>query len=82
MMGVTALVYPIAHVAIYFAFRHWNFAFIANEMVTRPTLILATLSTIGLVVLGATSVDAAIMMRGARMMPATGAMSRMKLSLS
>jgi sulfoxide reductase heme-binding subunit YedZ len=66
MIGVAALVYTISHVVIYFAFRHWNFAFIANEMATRPTLILATLSTIGLVVLGATSVDAAIRYMGAK----------------
>jgi methionine sulfoxide reductase heme-binding subunit len=66
MIGVAALVYTISHVVIYFAFRHWNFAFIANEMATRPTLILATLSTIGLVVLGATSVDVAIRYMGAK----------------
>ena len=66
MIGVTALVYTIAHMIIYFAFRHWDFAFIANDMVTRLTLILATLSTIGLIVLGATSVDAAIRYMGAK----------------
>jgi methionine sulfoxide reductase heme-binding subunit len=66
MIGVTALVYTIAHVVIYFAFRHWDFAFIANDMVTRLTLILATLSTLGLIVLGATSVDAAIRYMGAK----------------
>jgi len=65
MIGVTALVYTIAHVVIYFAFRRWDFAFIAGDM-TRLTLILATLSTIGLIVLGATSVDAAIRYMGAR----------------
>jgi hypothetical protein len=53
-------------VVIYFAFRHWDFAFIANDMATRLTLILATLSTIGLIVLGATSVDAAIRYMGAK----------------
>jgi methionine sulfoxide reductase heme-binding subunit len=65
MIGVTALVYTIAHVIIYFAFRRWNFAFIANDL-ARLTLILATLSTIGLIVLGATSVDAAIRRMGAK----------------
>ena len=65
MIGVTALVYTIAHVVIYFAFRRWDVAFIANDMM-RFTLILATLSTIGLIVLGATSVDAAIRYMGAR----------------
>jgi methionine sulfoxide reductase heme-binding subunit len=66
MIGVTALVYTIAHVIIYFAFRHWDFAYIANDMSTRLTLIVATLSTIGLIVLGATSVDAAIAYMGAK----------------
>ena len=42
MIGVTALVYTIAHVIIYFALRSWNFAAIANEMLTRLTLIVAT----------------------------------------
>lgn len=66
MIGVTALVYTIIHVIIYFAFRHWDFTFIANDMATRLTLILATLSTIGLIVLGVTSVDAAIRYMGAK----------------
>ena len=65
MIGVTALVYTIAHIIIYFALRGWDFAFIAKD-ITRLTLILATLSTIGLIVLGATSVDAAIRYMGAR----------------
>jgi sulfoxide reductase heme-binding subunit YedZ len=66
MIGVTALVYTIAHVIIYFAFRRWDFAYIANDMATRLTLVLATLSTIGLIALGATSVDAAIRYMGAK----------------
>jgi sulfoxide reductase heme-binding subunit YedZ len=65
MIGVAALAYTIAHVLIYFAFRNWDFAFIANDMM-RLTLVLATLSTVGLVVLGATSVDAAIRYLGAK----------------
>ena len=66
MIGVTALVYTVAHMVIYFALRQWNFALIANDMTTRLTLVLATLSTIGLIVLGATSVDAAIRYMGAK----------------
>jgi methionine sulfoxide reductase heme-binding subunit len=66
MIGVTALVYTIAHMVIYFAFRRWDFVFIANDMMTRLTLIVATLSTVGLVVLGATSVDAAIRYMGTK----------------
>jgi len=66
MIGVTALAYTLAHIVIYFALRFWNFAFIANEMVTRLTLIVATVSTIGLIALGVTSVDAAIAHMGAK----------------
>jgi len=66
MIGVTALVYTIAHMIIYFAFRRWDFAIIANDMMTRLTLIVATVSTIGLIALGATSVDAAVRVMGAR----------------
>jgi methionine sulfoxide reductase heme-binding subunit len=66
MIGVTALAYSVAHIIIYFALRFWNFAFIANEMVTRLSLIVATLSTIGLIALGATSVDAPVRRMGAK----------------
>ena len=66
MIGVTALAYTIAHMVIYFALRHWDFAFIAGETVTRLTLIAALVSTIGLIALGATSVDAAISHMGAK----------------
>src|SRR5260370_37619740 len=65
MIGVTALVYTIAHMVIYFALRRWDFAFIANDMTTQLTLMLATRSTIGLIVLRATSVAAAIRDMGA-----------------
>ena len=64
MIGVTALVYTIAHMLIYFAFRRWDVAIIANDMTTRLTLVVATLSTVGLIVLGATSVDAAVRYMG------------------
>jgi methionine sulfoxide reductase heme-binding subunit len=66
MIGVSALVYTIVHIIFYFGLRQWNFPTIANEMMIRATLIVATLSTIGLIVLGATSLDAAIRYMGAR----------------
>jgi sulfoxide reductase heme-binding subunit YedZ len=66
MIGVTALVYTIVHTVLYFGLRSWNFANIANETFTRLTLVVATLSTIGLIVLGATSLDAAIRRMGTR----------------
>jgi methionine sulfoxide reductase heme-binding subunit len=64
MIGVTALAYTAAHIIIYFALRFWNFAFIANEMATRLSLIVATAATVGLIALGATSVDAAVRRMG------------------
>ena len=66
MIGVAALVYTVAHMVIYFALRFWDFPAIASEMATRATLVVATLSTVGLIVLGSTSVDAAIRRMGAR----------------
>src|SRR5262249_11510722 len=66
MIGVTALAYTIGHIIVYFALRLWNFAHIAHEMVTRLSLILASVATIGLLALGATSVDAAVRRMGAR----------------
>jgi sulfoxide reductase heme-binding subunit YedZ len=66
MIGVTALAYTIGHIIIYFALRFWNFASIAHEMMTRISLILATIATIGLIALGATSLDAAVRRMGAR----------------
>jgi len=66
MIGVTALVYTVAHMVIYFAFRRWDVAIIANDMMTRLTLVVATLSTVGLIVLGVTSVDAAVRYMGAK----------------
>jgi sulfoxide reductase heme-binding subunit YedZ len=66
MIGVTALAYTVAHIVIYFALRFWNFASITHEMVTRISLILATIATIGMIALGATSLDAAVRRMGAQ----------------
>jgi methionine sulfoxide reductase heme-binding subunit len=66
MIGVTALVYTIGHMVIYFGLRRWDFTLITIDMTTRLTLIVATLSTVGLIVLGTTSVDAAIRSMGAK----------------
>jgi methionine sulfoxide reductase heme-binding subunit len=66
MIGVTALAYTFAHIVIYFALRFWNFVSIAHEMATRFSLIVASVATIGLIALGATSLDAAIRQMGAK----------------
>jgi sulfoxide reductase heme-binding subunit YedZ len=65
MIGVTALLYTLGHVVIYFALRMWNFTFILNEVTTQLSLILATLSTVGLIALGVTSTDGSIRRMGA-----------------
>ncbi len=66
MIGVTALVYTIVHIVLYFALRAWNWPLIANELVTRLSMVVAVLSTIGLIILGATSLDAAIRSMGTK----------------
>jgi methionine sulfoxide reductase heme-binding subunit len=66
MIGVMALIYTLAHMILYFALRLFNFPLIGTEMVTRLTLFVATISTIGLIVLSATSLDAAIQRMGVK----------------
>ena len=65
MIGVTALVYTIAHTIIYFALRTWDFSIISVEIVTRISIFIATVSLLGLIPLGVTSVDAAVRRMGA-----------------
>jgi methionine sulfoxide reductase heme-binding subunit len=65
MIGVTALLYTLGHVVIYFALRMWNFTFILHETATQLSLVLATLSTVGLIALGVTSTDGSIRRMGA-----------------
>jgi len=64
-LGLSALVYTVFHVLTYFAFDSWDFRQIAREMSQMtPNIIAATVSTIGLVALGATSCDACIRRMG------------------
>jgi sulfoxide reductase heme-binding subunit YedZ len=65
MIGVAALVYAVLHLVIYFSFRSFDFAFIAGDML-RLSMLVAALSIIGLMSLGATSLDAAIRYMGAK----------------
>jgi sulfoxide reductase heme-binding subunit YedZ len=66
MAGVTALVYTLAHALIFFAFRSWDISVIIKETVARWSPIVATLSTVGLIVLAATSFDAAVRYMGVK----------------
>jgi sulfoxide reductase heme-binding subunit YedZ len=66
MLGVGALAYCLAHTIAYFALRFFDPGFIAVEMSTRLSLIVATLSLVGLIALGLTSFDGAIKWMGTR----------------
>jgi methionine sulfoxide reductase heme-binding subunit len=66
MAGVTALIYTLAHALIFFAFRSWDLSDIFKETIARWSPIVALLSTVGLVVLGSTSFDAAVKQMGAK----------------
>ena len=66
MTGVTALVYTLVHALIFFAFRSWDISVIIKETVARWGPIVAMLSTVGLIVLAATSFDAAVQYMGVK----------------
>lgn len=66
MIGLAGLAYAIAHLPFYFALRLWDVQMALDELLRRVSLILATLSLIGLCALGATSFDAAIRWMGER----------------
>ena len=65
MLGVAALIYSAAHLVIYFWLRSWDAPFILNETLTRLSLLIATFALLGLIVLGATSLDHVIRRMGA-----------------
>ncbi|MET0429147.1 MAG: ferric reductase-like transmembrane domain-containing protein [Microvirga sp.] len=65
IIGVSALVYSIVHVVAFFALDRWEWPRIALETMTRPSLVVATASIVGLVALGTTSFDAAVRRLGA-----------------
>lgn len=67
MIGVAALAYTAGHVVIYTVLYKMDLEFLARDVLSRPTLVVASLSTLGLLVLGATSFDGAVRrMGGAR----------------
>ena len=66
MIGVAALIHTLGHVVAYLMLDKWRWDMIAREMTTRPTLIVATIATLAMVALGATSFDRAVTSLGAR----------------
>jgi sulfoxide reductase heme-binding subunit YedZ len=63
-IGVTALIYTLVHAMIFFALRSWDLSVIVKETIARWSPIVALLSTVGLIVLAATSFDAAVQTMG------------------
>lgn len=66
MIGVGAFGYTVAHLICYFWLRFFDPAFIITETATRISLIIATISFVGLLALALTSFDATIKWFGAQ----------------
>jgi len=64
MIGIGALAYSLLHLVAWLGLRMWDWGALGGEWSRRPTLIIATVALIGLIVLGATSFDAAIRWMG------------------
>lgn len=60
MLGVTAMAYALAHLALYAVDQNLDLAKVASEIVLRIYLTIGFVALAGLVALGATSTDAAI----------------------
>lgn len=60
MLGVSVLAYALLHVTLYAAQEQWNLLKVASEIVLRFYLTIGFVALLGLVLLGATSFDAAI----------------------
>ena len=63
MLGVAAVAYALAHCVVFFWLIHFDAKNFRMELV-RPTIWIATASTVGLVVLALTSYDAAVSKMG------------------
>ncbi len=66
MVGLAGFAYTLVHVVVYVGLDSYDIGFIANEFMTRPTIWVATASTLGLVALGVTSFDDAIRRMGSQ----------------
>jgi sulfoxide reductase heme-binding subunit YedZ len=63
MLGVTAVVYTLIHCVVFFWLIHLDWPTFVKET-QRPTIWVATASTVGFLVLAATSLDAAVAKMG------------------
>ena len=66
MIGVTGLVYALAHVAMYFGLDNYDLSRVAVEVRGQSTLWIATAATLALLALGVTSFDGAIRAMGTK----------------
>ncbi|MCP8936906.1 ferric reductase-like transmembrane domain-containing protein [Alsobacter sp. SYSU M60028] len=66
IFGVATLVYTLVHVAAFAGLYKWDWPAVLRQTFTRPSLLVATASLIGLIALGATSSDAAVQRLGGR----------------
>lgn len=66
MLGVTALVYALAHLALYMVDLKLDLLRVASEIASRFYLTIGFVALLGLIVLGSTSTDAAIRRLGGR----------------
>ena len=57
ILGVSGLIYSLVHLICYALLRKWDLAGIGLEILRRPTLLIASLSLLGLMFLGLTSHD-------------------------
>ena len=60
ILGLAGLFYSLVHLVAFFALLRWNWAAIFNQATGRISLVVASVSLAGLLVLGATSTDAAV----------------------
>ena len=64
MLGVTAMVYALAHLSLYIVDMNFHWLEVVSEIVRRFYLTIGFVALIGLVALGATSTDAAVRRMG------------------
>ena len=64
MLGVTAMVYAVAHLGLFVTDLNFHFLEVATEIVRRFYLTIGFVTLIGLVALGATSTDGAVRWMG------------------
>jgi sulfoxide reductase heme-binding subunit YedZ len=60
MLGLTAFVYGLAHLVLYFILRRWEWPVMAEELGRRITIVYAIAAFVPMMVLGLTSADGAI----------------------